>query len=64
MNQNVEGFVRTYVDYAQENWAALMPMAELAINNHDSRSIGVSPFFLTHGYHVSPIQLDDDEVPV
>ena len=64
MNQNVEAFVRTYVDYAQEDWATLMPIAELAINNHDSASTGVSPFFLTHGYHVLPIRLDDEEVPV
>jgi len=64
MNQNVEAFVRTYVDYAQENWASLMPLAELAINNHDAASTGVSPFFLTHGYHVHPVELDDVEVPV
>lgn len=56
--------MRTYVDYAQENWAFLMPVAELALNNHDSGSIGVSPFFLTHGYHVLPVQLDDEESPV
>jgi hypothetical protein len=64
MNQNVEAFVRTYVDYAQENWAALMPLAELAVNNHDAASTGVSPFFLTHGYHVHPVELDDVGVPV
>ncbi len=64
MNQDVEAYVRTYVDYAQENWASLIPIAELALNNHDSKSIGVSPFFLMHGYHVLPVQFDDEESPV
>ena len=41
-----------------------MPLAELAVNNHDAASTGVSPFFLTHGYHVHPVELDDVEVPV
>lgn len=64
MNQDIKAYVRTYVDYAQENWAFLMPVAELALNNYDSGSIGVSPFFLTHEYHVLPVQLDDEESPV
>ncbi|KAI1000349.1 hypothetical protein K3495_g7846 [Podosphaera aphanis] len=31
------------------------PAAQLALNNRES-SLGYSPFFLNHGYHVSPIQ--------
>ena len=64
INQNVEAFVRTYVDYVQENWAALMPLVELAINNHDTTSTGISLFFLIYGYYVYPVELDDTEVPV
>ncbi|KAI0991556.1 hypothetical protein K3495_g16631, partial [Podosphaera aphanis] len=34
-----------------------LPAAQLAINNKDVSSLGnISPFFATHGYHVSPIQ--------
>jgi hypothetical protein len=40
MNQEVEAFIRTHVDYAQKNWASLMPILELAINNSDSSSTG------------------------
>jgi hypothetical protein len=58
MNQNIEGYVRSYVDYFQARWAFLTAPAELAINNHDSASIGMSPFFLTHGYNVEPVQLE------
>ena len=41
-----------------------MPLAELAINNHDTTSTSISLFFLTHGYYVYPVELDDTEVPV
>ena len=41
-----------------------MPLAELAINNHDTTSTSVSLFFLTHSYYVHLVELDDAEVPV
>jgi hypothetical protein len=51
VNQRVQAYVRHFVDYAQSDWALLMPMAKLAINNQDASSTGISPFFLDHGYH-------------
>lgn len=57
MNQTVEVYLRTYTTKAQDNWVNLLPMAELAINNRDAQSIGVSPFFLGHGYHMETIQI-------
>ena len=59
MNQTVETYLRTFVNGAQDNWVDLVPIAELAINNRDAHSTGVSPFFLTHGYHVEPLQLKE-----
>lgn len=59
MNQTVETYLRTFTNGSQDNWADLIPMAELAINNRDAHSTGVSPFFLTHGYHVEPLQLEE-----
>ena len=41
-----------------------MPLAELAINNHDTTSTSVSLFFLTYSYYVHLVELDDAEVPV
>jgi transposase InsO family protein len=55
MNQTIETFLYTFVDYDQVNWAGLLPHTELAINNRDATSIGVSPFFLSHGYHIEPV---------
>ena len=59
MNQTVETYLRTYINGKQDNWVDLIPMAELAINNRDAHSTGVSPFFLAHGYHVEPLQLEE-----
>lgn len=64
MNQNVEVYIHTFVNYDQDNWTSLLPMAELAINNHDAASTGVSPFFLSHGYHMEPLQLFEEMGPV
>jgi hypothetical protein len=41
-----------------------MPLAELAVNNHDAASTSISLFLLTHGYHVHLVVLNDVEVPV
>ena len=49
------------MDYFQEYWAFLIGLVELAINNHDSASIGTSPFFMCHGYYVDPVELDTRE---
>ena len=49
------------MDYFQERWAFLIGPVELAINNHDSASISMSPFFIYHGYHVDPMELDTRE---
>ena len=41
-----------------------MPLVELVVNNYNTTSTSVSPFFLTHSYHVHLIELDDVKVPV
>jgi hypothetical protein len=33
-------------------------MAQIAINGRNATSIGISPFFLQHGYEVEPLQLE------
>ncbi len=54
-NQEVEKVLRIFITYAQTDWGGLLPVATTAINNKDAASTGLSPFFFTHGYHVSPI---------
>ena len=62
MNQTLEEYIRFFCSYAQDDWAALLPSAELAINNRNATSTGVSPFFLSHGYHVEPFAFENEEL--
>lgn len=56
MNQEILAYLRAFVVYSQLNWSKLLPTAMLALNNRDSSVIGMSPFFVEHGYHIEPIQ--------
>ena len=56
-NQVLEHYLRCYTTYLQDNWASLLPVAMLAINNRNATSTGISPFFLTHGYDVDLLGL-------
>ena len=53
-NQEVLTYLRAFVTYAQKDWPALLSTAMLAINNRNT-SLGASPFFLSHGYHIEPV---------
>ncbi|KAI0996011.1 hypothetical protein K3495_g12171, partial [Podosphaera aphanis] len=57
MNQEVLAYLRAFISFSQLEWAAMLPTAQLALNNRDSSTSQLSPFFLTHGYHVDPVQL-------
>ena len=57
-NQEIEHFLRLFVEYAQGDWAFLCSAAQLALNNHDCSTTGVSPFFLDHGFHMDPLDFD------
>jgi hypothetical protein len=63
MNSTIEAYLRAYLEWGQSNWAALLPMAAIAIKGRKARSTQVSPFFLQHGYNVDPIQLDITQGP-
>jgi hypothetical protein len=56
-NQEVEHYLRCYATYWQDNWANLLAMAMLAINNCTATSTQLSPFFFTHGYDVDLLDL-------
>src|SRR6266478_1188606 len=50
-NQVLEQYLWTYMNYQQDDWATLLPMAEFAYNNATNMTTGVSPFFVNKGYH-------------
>lgn len=55
MNQEALAYLRKLISFAQYDWADLLPSAQLGINSRDSLAPGMSPSFIEHGYHVSPI---------
>jgi hypothetical protein len=55
-NSDIEVLVRIFCNYDQNNWATLCPVLELMMNSRTNTSIGVSPFFLQHGYHNTPFK--------
>jgi len=57
INQNVELYICMFFNYSQNNWANLLFMTELIINNHNSVFTEVSLFFLSHKYHIKLLQL-------
>src|SRR5258708_1142393 len=50
-NQVLEQYLQVYMNYQQDDWATLLPMAEFAYNNAMNMTTGVSPFFTNKGYH-------------
>ena len=51
INQILEQYLRTFVNFRQDNWSALLPIASLTYNNLEQSSIGMSPFYANHGFH-------------
>lgn len=48
-NQTLEQYLRHYVNDHQDNWADLLPMAQLAYNTSKHSTTEVTPFFAVHG---------------
>ncbi len=47
----MEAYLRAFVNSEQNDWARLLPMAEIAYNNAKNASTGHTPFELNCGYH-------------
>lgn len=51
INQSLEGYLRTYCGWNQDDWVRLLPLAEFTYNNSVHTSTKTTPFFANHGYH-------------
>jgi hypothetical protein len=51
VNQTLEQYLRCFVNYNQDNWVKLLPLAEFAYNNSINASTGKSPFLANYGFH-------------
>ena len=51
MNQNLEQYLRCFVNYLQDDWSQILSYAEFAINNVPNSSTGKSPFEINYGFN-------------
>ena len=56
----MEAYFRAFVNFKQNDWARLLPMAEFAYNNAKNASTGHMPFELNCSYH--PRMLYEEDV--
>ena len=47
----MEAYLQAFVNFEQNDWARLLPMAEFAYNNAKNASTGHTPFELNCGFH-------------
>ena len=50
-NSTMEAYLRAFVNFKQNDWVRLLPMAEFTYNNAKNASTGHTPFELNCGYH-------------
>ncbi|VDC04626.1 unnamed protein product [Peniophora sp. CBMAI 1063] len=51
VNQDLETYLRMFVNYYQDDWASWLPLAEFAYNSRVHSSTGVSPFYAELGFN-------------
>ena len=50
-NSTIEAYLQAFVNFEQNDWARLLPIAEFAYNNAKNASTGYTPFELNCRYH-------------
>ena len=48
-NGILEQYLRAYINYQQDNWKELLPLAEFAYNNGYQETIKTTPFYANYG---------------
>jgi transposase InsO family protein len=51
VNQEIEQYLRLFINYHQSDWAEWLSIAEFSLNDKVSSSTGYTPFFLNYGQH-------------
>ena len=51
INQVLEGYLCNFVNYDQNDWYQLLPLAEYAYNNSKASAHKLTPFFANYGFH-------------
>ena len=58
-NTTMEAYLRAFLNWEQNDWTRLLPMAEFAYNNAKNASTGHMPFELNCGFHPRVFFEDD-----
>ena len=58
-NSTIEAYLQAFVNFEQNDWARLLPIAEFAYNNAKNASTGHIPFELTCGYYPRMLYKED-----
>src|SRR6266852_3464126 len=53
MNQELEQYLKIYMNYQQDNWAEWLALAEFAYNDREHSVTKCSPFFANYGRHLN-----------
>ena len=61
-NSTIETYLQVFINFEQNNWARLLPMAKFAYNNANNASTRYTPFELNCGYHLC-ISYEEDLNP-
>ena len=66
VNQVLEQYLQCSINYHQDNWVDLLPLAEFAYNNTIQDSTKQTPFFANYGHHprFDQFQLSTSKNPV
>ncbi|GAA5878755.1 hypothetical protein JCM1840_006047 [Sporobolomyces johnsonii] len=51
LNQTLEQYLRMYINYQQDDWEDLLPLAQYVYNDTLHSSTKTTPFFATYGFH-------------
>src|SRR6266481_2773770 len=62
VNQILEQYLCVYINYQQDDWVHLLPLAEFTYNNTQHSATGVHPFFANKGFHPK-LEVSLDSVP-
>ncbi|OJT15194.1 Transposon Tf2-12 polyprotein [Trametes pubescens] len=49
INQEIENYLRIFVNHRQDDWSDWLPLAMFAYRNRKHSATGFSPFYMTHG---------------
>ena len=61
VNQTLETYLRTFINYEQDDWFQMLPLAEFAYNNSYTTAIKTTPFYANYGFHPKTMYPTDSD---